>query len=93
MSTPARPQRRLDLVYRTVEEDFFVYDPVRDRALLLNATSAFILDLCDGTRSWEQIAAEVAATFQVDSERVSTDVEATRREFRSKGLLQRGTGG
>lgn len=93
VSTPPRPDRRPDLIFREVEADFFVYDPVRDRVLLLNATSALILELCDGTRSWEQIAAEVAAAFKVDRELVSKDVEATQRQFRRAGLLRRGTGG
>lgn len=92
MSTNPRPDRRPDLIFRKVDEDVCVYDPVRDRVLLLNATSALILDLCDGTRSWEQIAAEVAAAFPVDRERVSNDVEAMRQEFRNAGLLRKGSG-
>jgi hypothetical protein len=94
MSTPAPPpDRRPDLIFRKVDEDVVVYDPIRDRVLLLNATSALILDLCDGTRSWEQIESEVAAAFPVDRELVSNDVETMRRQFRSAGLFRSGTGG
>ena len=61
MSASAVPDRRPDLIFRQIDDDVCVYDPVRDRILLLNATSALILDLCDGTRTWEQIEAEAAA--------------------------------
>jgi len=55
------------------------YDDVRQRpvllfpegALLLNATAAEILELCDGTRTVADIAAVLGAKYQAD---VRTDV-------------------
>jgi pyrroloquinoline quinone biosynthesis protein D len=55
------------------------YDDVRQRpvllfpegALLLNATAAEILELCDGERTIADIAAVLGAKYQAD---VSTDV-------------------
>jgi Coenzyme PQQ synthesis protein D (PqqD) len=93
MSASARPDRRSDLIFRKIDADVCVYDPIRDRVLLLNATSALILDLCDGTRTWEEIEAQVAVAFSVDREIVSKDVEAMRERFRRAGLLRSGTGG
>jgi hypothetical protein len=93
MRASAPPNRRPDLIFRRIDDDVFVYDPIRDRVLLLNATSAFILDLCDGTRSWEEIEAEVAAAFPVARELVASDVAAMRQQFRHAGLFRSGTGG
>ena len=87
MSIPPPPDRRPDLIFRTIDGDVFVYDPVRDRVLLLNTTSAFILDLCDGTRSWEQIESEVAKAFSFDREIVAKDVAAMRQQFRHAGQV------
>ena len=71
---PARPA-----LWRLARLD---YDPVRERpvlqypegAMLLNATGAEILRLCDGTRTTDTIAAELSARY-------GADVRADVREF------------
>jgi hypothetical protein len=90
VNSPTHPHRRPDLIFRKIDDDICVYDPIHDRVLLLNATSALILDLCDGTRTWEQIEGAVAAAFPVDPERISHDVATLRDQFRRAGLFRRG---
>jgi len=93
MTAPLPPVRRPDLIFRKVDDDIVVYDPIRDHILLLNSTSALILDLCDGSRSWAEIEAEIAGAFPVDRAVVAQDVEEVRRQFRRAGLFRSGTGG
>jgi coenzyme PQQ synthesis protein D (PqqD) len=93
VSAAVRPDRRSDLIFRQVDDEVCVYDPIRDRITLLNTTSALILDLCDGTRTWEQIAAEVAEAFPVAREVVARDVETMRVQFVRAGLLRRAVDG
>lgn len=86
MKLPERPRQRPDLVFRQIDEDFVVYDPVTDHTLLLNASSAAVLDLCDGSRTLDDMTAEVAAAFGVEADAVRTEVETSlegfaRREF------------
>ena len=46
-----RPCRRDDLVTRELDDELLVYDPVSDESVLLNASAAAIVVLCDGTRT------------------------------------------
>jgi hypothetical protein len=81
------PLVRDDLLFRRVDDDFVVYDPVADRTVLLNVSGAVVFDLCDGTRTRAAIAEELAAAFEVDSELVAPDVERVLGELRGLGLL------
>ena len=81
----ARPSLRADLIVRAVEDDFVVYDPVSDRTALLNVSAAAVLEFCDGRRSTEEVAVEVARFFSQDLEQVEKDVRATVKQFSSQG--------
>lgn len=87
MTLPLRPRLRDDLIFRQVEEDFVVYDPVSDRTALLNLSAAAVLDFCDGDRTADEIADEIAEAFSVDAETVLADVDAVLMEFMSQGFL------
>lgn len=85
---PERPRLRDDLIFRQVEEDFVVYDPVSDRTALFNLTAAAVLDLCDGSRTAGEIAEAVAETFSAEVSEVSENVASSLKEFRAHGLLE-----
>lgn len=86
------PIARPDLVQRQLDEDFFLYDPVSDKVVLLNTSAALVFDLCDGTRTPDQIAGEVARVFKSDLSRVAVDVRDTLADFANSGLLSRTSG-
>jgi pyrroloquinoline quinone biosynthesis protein D len=59
-----------------------------ERGLVLNASAAEIVKLCDGTRSLEQIAETLAASSGAPLERVSGDVRALVARLEEKRLLE-----
>ena len=83
----ARPCLREDLILRQVDEDFVIYDPQRDRTLLLNLTAAAMLDHCDGGHTLAEIAFEMARIFNVEVREIIADVEATVDTLATHGLL------
>lgn len=88
MNFPLQPKTRDNLIVREVAEDFVVYDPVKDYTALLNQTAALVLEFCDGTRTADEIAREIAGVFGVKIERVAADVEAALKEFATHGFFQ-----
>lgn len=82
-----RPRTRDDLVFRQEGDDFFVYDPVCDRVALLNMSAALIFDLCDGSRTPQEIGAEVAVAFRTSRDLVDRDVGETLKGFARSGFL------
>jgi hypothetical protein len=63
--SPARPRRRADVVLHDLGLESMLYDPVADTVIRLNVTARRIWDLCDGTRSPDEIAAALALEFDV----------------------------
>ena len=60
---PSRPRRAEGLDVNEVEDGVIVYQESTDRVHHLNPTAAVILELCDGTRTVEDIARAVADLF------------------------------
>jgi pyrroloquinoline quinone biosynthesis protein D len=60
-----------------------------ERGMTLNGSAAAILRLCDGERSIDAIAHDLAsrATGDVDAKTVRRDVVAFLREMRRRGLV------
>ena len=86
---PDRPKLRDDLIFREIEEDFVVYDPVTDQTTLLNISAAAVLDLCDGARTLDDITTEIGRLFQSEREAVGQEVERVLQGMASRGLLER----
>jgi hypothetical protein len=82
-----RPKLRAELIFRQLEEDLVVYDPVTDITALLNASAAAVLDLCDGTRESHEIAAEVAAMLKVDGQSISGEVKKALNDLSARGYF------
>lgn len=62
-----------------------------ERGLLLNATAARIVALCDGTRAEHEIARVLAEEFAASPEILARDVAAVLGELRARVLLEPGT--
>jgi len=58
-----------------------------DEKLALNSTAALIWDLCDGTRTVDELHAELAARFQADANLIHRDLRQTLDTFVERGLL------
>ncbi len=86
-SDATRPLGRDDLVTREVDGEFFLYDPVTDRVVLINHSAAVIFGLCDGTRTEDEIAAEVQRLYGSEAEQLDNEARATLAEFTANGLI------
>ena len=92
MGDLGRPALRDGLVSRQVDDDFFLYDPISDRVVLLNASAVLVVELCDGTRTPDEITSELTGIFQTDRARIEQDVRATLDQLAVSGLLSRPEG-
>jgi methyltransferase-like protein len=81
------PKRRADFEERTVEGEMVVMDQESEQIHQLNQTASFIWQLCDGEHDRQQIAEELAATFEIDSDTAEQDVSVTLRKLEELGLL------
>lgn len=63
-----------DLVFREDNDGGLIFDPATGDVQVLNETAAFMCSLMDGTRSAEEIVAEVLEEFETD------DPEAARAD-------------
>ena len=86
-SDATRPLGREDLLTREVDGEFFLYDPVTDRVVLINDSAAVIFALCDGTRTEDEIAAEVQRLYASEAEHLHDEVRATLAHFMADGLI------
>ena len=59
-----------------------------ERGLVLNASAAEIVKLCDGTRSIDEIAEALAAASGAQRERVARDVRALIERLTEKRLVE-----
>lgn len=87
MTLSLRPKLRGDIIFRRVEDDFVIYDPVTDRTAFLNLSAAVVVDLCDGTRTPDEIAQESSAAFSVDKANIIGGVEQVIHELTTHGFL------
>ena len=64
-----------------------LYDADRTRPVLLNSTAAAVWAALDGTRTVDEIAAELAVRFGAEPQQVAADVDAAVARFDELGLL------
>ena len=82
------PLRRARLIERALPEELILYDPDADRLFHLNRVSAAIWDLCDGRTSPDQMAEELAHSFDAPVSAILEDVRNTIARFDSDGMLE-----
>ena len=71
------------------------HDAARDRWMLLvpervltpDAVAVAVLRLCDGTRTVDAIARELAMSYNAQGDRILTDVIAMLQELADKGVM------
>jgi coenzyme PQQ biosynthesis protein PqqD len=85
MSGAPRLARKARLKWDRREGRYMVIFP--ERGLALNPSATAILELCDGARPNDAIAAELAAARGADVETVRRDVTAFLDEMRRRGLV------
>ncbi len=85
-ATHPKLARRARLKWDQRDETYMILYP--ERGLVLNASAAEIVKLCDGTRSIDDIARELAAASNASVERVKGDVQALLARLAEKRLVE-----
>ncbi len=83
----ARPRKMDHLIQHDMDEEVLVYDPVVDRTHRLNSSATLIWELCDGTRSLEDIARVLTEQFEVEFETALRDARAVLEQLKEEQLL------
>ena len=87
VTLPPYPRRVDAILDYEVQRDLALYDPRSDIVHMLNLTASIVWDLCDGTRSVQQIAQELAEIYGMDAPRLETDVRQIIAEFHDTGVI------
>jgi hypothetical protein len=88
MDATWKPRHRGTLATEEIEEDLVLYDPDKDHVHLLNVSASAIFELCDGTRTAQEIAQEIAKLVTPGDHDIGKDVGQTLGELREKGLIE-----
>ncbi len=83
----ARLRKMNHLIQHDMDDEVLVYDPVVDRTHRLNASATRIWELCDGTRSLEDIARVLTEQFEVEFETALQDARAVLEQLKEEQLL------
>ena len=82
------PKQKPGLEISTVGDEVLVHDVQREKVHVLNMSAGKILELCDGTRTMEAVAADVARLYSIGTDRVQADVDRAVGEFKGLGILE-----
>jgi hypothetical protein len=87
--TGERPRVRDDVVFRALDDEWVVFDPVTRRLHALNGTAAVVWEHCGGDLTVGEIVQAVRDAFAdpPPADAVRRDVEAVVARFRAEGLL------
>ena len=83
-SQPALP-RHIKLRHDATRDRWTILAP--ERVFTPDAIAVAVLQLCDGSRSVEAIAAELAQTYNAPKERILADIAAMLQELADKGVV------
>ena len=85
-STHPKLARRARLRFDERDQKHMLLYP--ERGLVLNESAAAILELCDGTRTVDEIASALAAKAETPLDRVAADVRDLLARLAEKGLVE-----
>ena len=93
MTSPevVRPGHAGHLMEYQVEDELTLYDPRSEVVHILNPTAAAVWQLADGAGEVEDIAAQLAELYGLETGVVEEDVQDILAQFRQAGLLQNRT--
>ena len=83
-SQPALP-RHIKLRHDAARDRWTILAP--ERVFTPDAIAVAVLQLCDGSRSVEAIAGELAQTYNAPKERILADITAMLQELADKGVV------
>jgi pyrroloquinoline quinone biosynthesis protein D len=88
VSATSRPKlpRHIKLRHDTARDSWTILAP--ERIFTPDAIAAAVLKLCDSTRTVEDIASELARTYNAPQERILADITAMLQDLADKGVVE-----
>lgn len=84
---PSRPQARADLSVYPLDDDLVVYDPRTGESFILNPTGRLVWERCNGERTSEDIAGEIAVLHGISAEQAYADITELLESFQQANLF------
>ncbi len=84
------PKQCEGFVIEQLDGEVVLLHPVRNILIHSNQTGALIWQLCDGTRTVEEISDILSAAYPEAGARIAQDVPDTIRKLRAQGALDGG---
>jgi len=85
--SPARPRRTDGVVTSEVLDELVAYVPATSQAVSLNASARAVWELCDGTRTLEDICDELSEVVAMSPADLRSDVQSALDRLRELGLV------
>ena len=85
--TIPRPRQASEVVCSEVLDELVAYVPATSQAVSLNTSARAIWELCDGTRTVDDICSELSEPTGMPPEALRADVQAAIDQMRDLGLL------
>lgn len=76
------------MVTSEVLDELVAYSPASSQAVSLNVSARAIFELCDGTRTVDDICSELSGSAGMPPEALRADVQAAIEQMRELGLLE-----
>ena len=70
-----------------LDDELVLYEPNAGATYVLNPTAAFIWSLCDGDRTAQEVAEELADAYGIDERQAVTDVTTLLDTLERAGFL------
>lgn len=81
------PVKKKDIVWKTVENEAVLLDPVKGSYFGLNPVGCSFWEKVDGMRTTDEIIDLLLQEYLVDRETLSRDIDELMLDLKSKGLL------
>lgn len=78
--------RNRGVAHRQVDDQTIIVVPKTGEVMVLNTTGSVVWELSDGRHDAEEVAAELAARFEVSMEDARSDVRGIYRDLISAGV-------
>ncbi len=88
MTNPKIPVRVSDFLLERIDENVLLYHPGLTKTIHLNQTAAIVWDMCDGTRSVQEIADTLGLEYPDAVAEIREDVDATLQRFADEGAIE-----
>ncbi len=88
MTNPKIPVRVSDFLLERIDENVLLYHPGLTKTIHLNQTAAIVWDMCDGTRSVQEIADALGLEYPDAVAEIREDVDATLQRFADEGAIE-----